>query len=54
MQQNDKKVRVVVLVFTIAPGGKEFQAIYGITGRTGYLLLLLSVRKKKKKNNNTV
>lgn len=34
-----QKVKVTILVFTIAPGGKESEAIFGTTGRTGYLLL---------------
>lgn len=51
-----QKVTVTILVFTTAPGGREFQAVFGTTGQTGYLLLFLFMRgkKKKKKNNNTV
>lgn len=44
-----KKLRVTILVFTIAPGGKEPRAVFGTTGQTGYLLLFLFVSKKEKK-----
>lgn len=39
-------MKVTILVFTVAPGRKELQAIFGTTSQTGYLLLFFSVRKK--------
>lgn len=49
-----QKLRVTILVFTTAPGGKELQAMFGTTGQTGYLLLLCSVSKGKKHSQHSV
>lgn len=39
MQEYDKRVRVTILFFTTAPARREFQAIFGTTSQTSYLLL---------------
>lgn len=46
-----QKVKVTILVFTIAPGGKESEAMFGTTGRTGFLLLFPLWRGRKKQQH---
>lgn len=42
MKQQDQKLSISTVVFTIAPGGKWIQAIFGATGQTGSLLIFPS------------